>query len=78
LAKTGRYKEDRMKARWLIAWAACLLVPGMAQAAEIKLLASGAVKEAYLELLPQFEQASGHKVAAEWSSTPDPQTHRRW
>jgi molybdate transport system substrate-binding protein len=59
-----------MKARWLIALAS-LLLPGIAHAAEIKLLASGAVKEAYLELLPQFEQASGHKVAAEWSSTPD-------
>jgi molybdate transport system substrate-binding protein len=59
-----------MKARWLIALAS-LLVPGIAQAAEIKVLASGAVKEAYLELLPQFEQASGHKVAAEWLSTPD-------
>src|SRR6266567_4080135 len=59
-----------MKARWLIALAS-LLVPGIAQAAEIKILASGAVKEAYLELLPQFEQASGHKVVAEWSSTPD-------
>jgi molybdate transport system substrate-binding protein len=46
-------------------------VPGIAQAAEIKVLASGAVKEAYLELLPQFEQASGHRVATEWSSTPD-------
>jgi molybdate transport system substrate-binding protein len=59
-----------MKARWLIALAS-LLMPGIAQAAEIKVLASGAVKEAYLELLPQFEQASGHKVAAEWLSTPD-------
>jgi molybdate transport system substrate-binding protein len=43
----------------------------MAQAAELKLLASAATKEAYLELLPQFEKATGHKVTAAWSSTPD-------
>ena len=29
------------------------------QAAEVKVLASGAVKEAALELFPQFEKASG-------------------
>jgi molybdate transport system substrate-binding protein len=60
-----------VKARLIIAVAASLLLPGMAQAAEIKLLASTAIKDAYLELLPQFEQATGHKVTAEWSSTPD-------
>jgi molybdate transport system substrate-binding protein len=43
----------------------------MAQAAEIKLLASTAIKDAYLELLPQFEKVTGHKVTAAWSSTPD-------
>jgi molybdate transport system substrate-binding protein len=37
---------------------------------EIKLLASAGLKAAYLELLPQFERESGHKVAAEWSSSP--------
>jgi molybdate transport system substrate-binding protein len=64
-----------MKARWIIALAVGLLVPGMTQAPEIKLLGSGALKEAYLELLPQFEQASGHKVAAQWLSTPE--VHKR-
>ena len=59
-----------MKARSIIAVAASLLLPGMAQAAEIKLLASTAIKFAYLELLPQFETATGHKVTAAWSSTP--------
>ena len=39
------------------------------QAAEIRVLASGAVKEAYLELTPKFEAASGHKVTTVWSST---------
>jgi molybdate transport system substrate-binding protein len=57
--------------RRLIVAAAFLLFPGMAQTAEIKLLASGALKQAYLELLPTFEAASGHKVVPAWSSTTD-------
>ena len=60
-----------MKARLVIAVAAGLLLPAMAQAAEIKLLASAALKEAYLELLPQFEKTTGNKVTVEWSGTPD-------
>jgi molybdate transport system substrate-binding protein len=59
-----------MKAR-LVIIATSLLLSGMAQAAEIKLLASTAIKEAYLELIPQFEATTGHKVTAAWSSTPD-------
>ena len=42
-----------------------------AQAAEVKVLASGAVKEAALELFPQFEKASGNKVAVTWAGTVD-------
>ena len=34
-----------------------------AQAGEVKLLASGALREALEELLPEFERASAHKVA---------------
>src|SRR5215204_1772808 len=34
----------------------------MAQAAEIKVMASAAFKEAYLELVPAFERATEHKV----------------
>jgi molybdate transport system substrate-binding protein len=62
-----------MKARFIIAVAASLLLPNMSQASEIKLLASTAMKDAYLELIPQFEKATGHKVSAAWSSTPDVQ-----
>jgi molybdate transport system substrate-binding protein len=58
-----------MKSRLIVAAAALLLFPSVAQNAEIKLLASGAVKDAYLELLPKFEKTSGHKVTAAWSST---------
>jgi molybdate transport system substrate-binding protein len=59
-----------MKQRLIVA-VAFLLFPSMAQTAEIKLLASGALKEAYLELLPKFEAASGHRVMPLWSSTTD-------
>src|SRR5436305_351225 len=37
--------------------------------AEIKVLSSIATKEAYLELVPQFERASGHKVSTTWAGT---------
>jgi len=36
---------------------------------EIKVLSSIATREAYLELVPQFEKASGHKVTTAWSGT---------
>jgi molybdate transport system substrate-binding protein len=36
---------------------------------EIKVLSSIATKEAYLELVPQFEKASGHTVSTTWSGT---------
>lgn len=56
-----------MKTRVAIAAACGLLLSGLAQAAELRVIASGAVKEAYLELLPQFEASSGHKVAVTWA-----------
>jgi molybdate transport system substrate-binding protein len=60
-----------MRSRSIVAAVAFLLFPNVAQAAEIKLLASGAVKEAFLDLLPSFEKASGHTVKAAWSNTTD-------
>jgi molybdate transport system substrate-binding protein len=60
-----------MKARLMIAMVVGLLLPSMAQAGEIILLGSTAMKYACIELLPQFEKETGHKVAAAWSSTPD-------
>jgi molybdate transport system substrate-binding protein len=58
-----------MKARVIVAVATSLLFSCGAHADDIKLLASAALKAAYLELLPQFERETGHKVAAEWSSS---------
>jgi molybdate transport system substrate-binding protein len=37
----------------------------------IKLIASNAVKEALAELVPHFEQATGHRVAIAWGGTLD-------
>lgn len=42
-----------------------------ARSDEIKVMASAAVKEPYLELVPQFEAASGHRVVTIWSGTAD-------
>lgn len=36
---------------------------------EIKVLSSIATREAYLELVPQFESATGHKVSTTWAGT---------
>jgi len=60
-----------MKSGSLAVAAAVLLFASIAQAADVSLLASGALKEAYLEVLPDFEKVSGHKVTAAWSSTTD-------
>jgi molybdate transport system substrate-binding protein len=58
-----------MKNAVLIAAACCLLVSNITSAAEIKVLSSGAMKEIYEELAPQFEKSSGHKLVATWSGT---------
>ena len=39
--------------------------------AEIKVMLSAAYKEAYVELVPQFERASGHKVTTIWARSVD-------
>ena len=38
---------------------------------EIKVLSSLAHREAYLELVPQFERSTGHKVSTTWAGTND-------
>lgn len=59
----------------LIAAAVCgLLMSTTAHATEIKVLASGAVMETFLELFPQFEGASGNKVVVTWAGTEDIKT----
>ena len=41
----------------------------MANPSELSVISSNAIKEAYLELVPQFERASGHKVTTTWAGT---------
>src|SRR5258705_7576137 len=51
--------------------AGLLLLAGTAGAAEIKVLSTQATEEAYRELVPQFEKASGHKVTTVFTGTLD-------
>jgi molybdate transport system substrate-binding protein len=37
--------------------------------AEIRVMLTAAFKEAYLELVPEFERATGHRVSSQWVST---------
>src|SRR6266705_5078930 len=61
--------RNRMKTAAIVAAAGALLLSGMAEAAEIKVLSTQAPQEAYLELVAQFEKATGHKVATVFTGT---------
>lgn len=43
----------------------------MTEPRQIKVLSSIATREAYLELVPQFERSSGHRVTTTWAGTTD-------
>src|ERR1700674_2076641 len=61
-----------MKSRIFAAAAAsALLLCGAASAAEIKALSTQATEQAYRELVPQFERATGHKVTTIFTGTLD-------
>ena len=60
-----------MKLHFVIAACASMVLGWAANAAEIKLLASGATKETCLDLIPAFEAASGNKVISSWAGTVD-------
>jgi molybdate transport system substrate-binding protein len=47
------------------------LISGMAGAADLRLMSSNAMREALRELVPQFESASGHKVAMTFIGSAD-------
>ena len=59
--------------KFIIIAAAALVFSGAAGAAEIKVLSTQATEEAYRELVPLFEQASGHKVTTIFTGTLDVQ-----
>jgi len=62
-----------MRTRIVVAALGVLLLPTVAQAAEIKVLSTQAVEGAYRELALQFEKASGHKVTTTFTGTLDAQ-----
>jgi molybdate transport system substrate-binding protein len=51
--------------------ASLFIFAAAANAAEIRVLSTQATEEAYRELVPQFEKASGHKVATVFTGTLD-------
>jgi molybdate transport system substrate-binding protein len=57
--------------RSLLTAAALLFCAMTAQADEVRLVASNAVKELVHQLIPGFEKASGHHVQVTWGGTPD-------
>lgn len=60
----------RLIAAWLLSLAA-LVAFQSARADEIRVIASNAVKEAFIELAPAFEQSTGHRLAVTWGGTTD-------
>ena len=54
-----------------IGTASFLLFAGAVHAAEIRVLSTQATEQAYRELVPQFEKASGHKVTTVFTGTLD-------
>ena len=59
-----------MKTAVIIA-ASALLLSGVADSAEIRVLSTQATQEAYLELAAQFEKATGHRLLIHFDSTPN-------
>jgi molybdate transport system substrate-binding protein len=53
----------------LVATASMLMTPST-QAAEIKAMVTGAAKDAFNQLVPDFERATGHKVVAQFDLPP--------
>jgi molybdate transport system substrate-binding protein len=70
-------REENLMAKRLIRVVAATLgvgsfiLTGMAGAGEIRVMASPAIKQVYLELVPQFERATKHTVATSWVGTAD-------
>ena len=58
-----------MQVKIFIALAGAIALSGVASAAEIKVLSTQATSEAYNELVPQFEKATGHKVTTIFAGT---------
>jgi len=48
-----------------------MAIGGLAQAADITVLATPGIKEAYNEIAPRFEKSANHKVKTTWAGTAD-------
>ena len=59
-----------MTSRFIITAASTLLLSSLADAAEIKVLSTQATEEAYRELVPQFERATGHRLVNQFDLPP--------
>ena len=55
-----------MTMQGVVAALAAVMLAGIANAAEIKVIGSPGVREAYTELVPAFEKATGHHVVTIW------------
>jgi molybdate transport system substrate-binding protein len=69
------YKEEEGQMRKafctiVVVLAAIFITTPVVFAAEIKVMATNAVKEAVNDLIPQFEKVSGHTVKTVWDGTP--------
>ena len=62
-----------MKRLFIIATTATLMLPGLTNAAEIKVLSTQATEGTYRELAPQFEKTTGHNVTTIFTGTLDVQ-----
>jgi accessory colonization factor AcfC len=58
-----------MVVRFLSLIATALILSAPAQAAEIEVLSTNALKTVLEDLGPKFEQSSGNKVAITWGTT---------
>jgi molybdate transport system substrate-binding protein len=70
-AREGIMGNGLIRALGTLFVASTLLFAGTARADEIRVMASNAFREAYLELVPPFEQASKHKVVTSFVGSAD-------
>jgi molybdate transport system substrate-binding protein len=68
-AGEGELKTSNVVVCSLALGAGLMLGNATSQAAEISVMSTVAYRDAYLELLPAFERASGHKVTTQWLPT---------
>ena len=56
----------RLALAWFAGW---LLLASLAQAAELRVITSGAFTEAYKKLAPIYEQATGHTIISSFGAS---------